>query len=115
MQRSYFLTLFLIAATACAAVPTGGGVVAGAAQRRCPPMASAGYGAPVISSAAPEFASNRRDERLGLPLKSLRTFAKMRRRKRGGIYARFSTRYQASIQDQIRACREWAEANDIEI
>jgi len=38
-----------------------------------------------------------------------------RRRKRGAIYARFSTDFQASIKDQVRACQEWADANDVEI
>jgi hypothetical protein len=36
-------------------------------------------------------------------------------RLRGAIYARFSMRYQASIADQVRACREWAEANGLDI
>jgi DNA invertase Pin-like site-specific DNA recombinase len=36
-----------------------------------------------------------------------------KRRRRGAIYARFSTRYQHSTQDQIRECQAWADANDI--
>jgi hypothetical protein len=38
-----------------------------------------------------------------------------RRKLRGCIYARFSTKFQHSIEDQIRVCREWAAKNDIEI
>jgi len=38
-----------------------------------------------------------------------------RRRKRGAVYTRFSTRFQTSIKDQIRACHDWAASNDVEI
>src|SRR5688500_5968216 len=38
-----------------------------------------------------------------------------RSRKRGAIYARFSTKFQASIDDQVRACREWCDPNDVEL
>ncbi len=38
-----------------------------------------------------------------------------KRGSRGAIYARFSTKFQASIDDQVRACKKWAEANGIEI
>ena len=31
-------------------------------------------------------------------------------RKIGTIYARFSTRFQHSVEDQIRTCKEWADA-----
>jgi site-specific DNA recombinase len=37
------------------------------------------------------------------------------RGKRGAIYARYSSRFQHSIEDQIRACRAWAEANGIDV
>jgi DNA invertase Pin-like site-specific DNA recombinase len=37
------------------------------------------------------------------------------RRTRGCIYARFSTRFQNSIEDQVRACLAWAAANEIDI
>ena len=36
-------------------------------------------------------------------------------RKRGAVYARYSSRFQHSIADQIRVCREWAEANGIDV
>jgi|GEM_PF-5888661 len=39
-------------------------------------------------------------------------------RQRGGvaaIYARYSTRFQDSVGDQIRECREWAEENGYRI
>ena len=35
--------------------------------------------------------------------------------KRGAIYARYSSRFQHSIADQIRECRKWADANGIEV
>lgn len=35
--------------------------------------------------------------------------------RRAAIYARFSSRFQHSIDDQVRACREWAERNDIDV
>jgi site-specific DNA recombinase len=38
-----------------------------------------------------------------------------RRKSRGCIYARYSTKYQQSIEDQVRVCREWAEKNDVDI
>jgi hypothetical protein len=38
-----------------------------------------------------------------------------RRRLGGAIYARFSSRFQHSIEDQVRACREWAEQHDIAV
>lgn len=38
-----------------------------------------------------------------------------RKRVRGCIYARFSTRFQQSLDDQVRACREWAERHDVEV
>ena len=38
-----------------------------------------------------------------------------RRKLRGCVYARFSTRFQHSIQDQVRVCREWAEKNDVDV
>ena len=38
-----------------------------------------------------------------------------RKRLRGAIYARFSTKFQHSIADQVRVCREWAEANDVDV
>jgi DNA invertase Pin-like site-specific DNA recombinase len=44
--------------------------------------------------------------------RGIRSHGCQRRRLRGAIYARFSTRFQASIKDQIRACRAWAAAND---
>jgi len=34
---------------------------------------------------------------------------------RGCIYARYSTRFQHSIADQIRACQKWAEENDVDV
>lgn len=37
------------------------------------------------------------------------------RRQRGAIYARFSTKYQHSTDDQVRKCREWAEQHGIDI
>src|SRR4051812_16126019 len=37
------------------------------------------------------------------------------RRQRGAIYARHSTKFQTSIDDQVRACREWCEANEVEV
>lgn len=33
----------------------------------------------------------------------------------GCIYVRYSTRFQRSIKDQILACREWAEKNDVTV
>lgn len=33
----------------------------------------------------------------------------------GAIYARYSSRFQHSIEDQIRTCREWAKANGVHI
>lgn len=38
-----------------------------------------------------------------------------RKKLRGCIYARFSTRFQHSIGDQVRVCSEWAEKNDVEV
>lgn len=38
-----------------------------------------------------------------------------KRKRRGCIYTRYSTRDQHSTEDQIRKCQEWAELNDIEI
>jgi predicted site-specific integrase-resolvase len=35
--------------------------------------------------------------------------------KRGAIYARYSSRFQHSIEDQIRECRTWAQANGINV
>jgi DNA invertase Pin-like site-specific DNA recombinase len=37
------------------------------------------------------------------------------RRQRAGIYARFSTKYQHSTEDQVRKCREWAERNGLTV
>lgn len=37
------------------------------------------------------------------------------RRSRAAIYARYSSRFQHSIDDQVRVCREWAERNGIEV
>lgn len=37
------------------------------------------------------------------------------RRLRGAVYARYSSRYQHSIEDQFRAGQEWAEKNNVEI
>lgn len=37
------------------------------------------------------------------------------RRSRGCIYARFSSRFQHSIADQVRECRKWCDANGIEV
>jgi len=37
------------------------------------------------------------------------------KRLRGAIYARYSTQFQDSIEDQIRACLDWAEANDVDV
>lgn len=34
---------------------------------------------------------------------------------RGAIYARFSSRFQHSIDDQVRDCREWAERNGVDV
>lgn len=36
-------------------------------------------------------------------------------RNRGAIYARYSSRFQQSIEDQVRVCREWAENNAISV
>jgi DNA invertase Pin-like site-specific DNA recombinase len=36
-------------------------------------------------------------------------------RKTACVYARFSTRFQDSIDDQVRECREWAEENGYEV
>lgn len=36
-----------------------------------------------------------------------------RPRNRGAIYARFSTKFQHSIEDQIRVCREWAATHGV--
>ena len=33
----------------------------------------------------------------------------------GAIYARYSSRFQHSIEDQIRVCKDWAEKNGIEV
>lgn len=33
----------------------------------------------------------------------------------GAIYARYSSRFQKSIEDQVRTCQEWAERNGIEV
>ena len=38
-----------------------------------------------------------------------------RKKIRGCIYARFSTRFQHSIADQVRTCLDWAAKNDVEI
>ena len=38
-----------------------------------------------------------------------------KRQIRVAIYARFSSRFQHSIDDQVRACREWAEHNGMEV
>jgi site-specific DNA recombinase len=48
-------------------------------------------------------------------LRFLRSRLAARKKRRGCIYARFSTRFQASIEDQVRSCREWAERNNVEI
>ena len=34
---------------------------------------------------------------------------------RGAVYARFSTRFQSSTDDQIRECLKWAKDNNIEV
>ncbi|MCC6123762.1 MAG: recombinase family protein [Pirellulales bacterium] len=31
------------------------------------------------------------------------------------IYARYSSRFQHSIEDQVRSCREWAERNGVNV
>jgi site-specific DNA recombinase len=36
-------------------------------------------------------------------------------RKTGAIYARYSSRFQHSIEDQIRVCKDWAEKNGITV
>lgn len=33
----------------------------------------------------------------------------------GAIYARYSSRFQHSIEDQIRVCKDWTEKNGIEV
>ncbi|MCC6126087.1 MAG: recombinase family protein [Pirellulales bacterium] len=33
----------------------------------------------------------------------------------GAIYARYSSRFQHSIEDQVRTCREWAERNGVHV
>ena len=38
-----------------------------------------------------------------------------RKKRRGCVYARFSTRFQHSIDDQVRKCRDWAAANNVEV
>jgi DNA invertase Pin-like site-specific DNA recombinase/transposase len=38
-----------------------------------------------------------------------------RKKLRVAIYARFSSRFQHSIEDQVRVCREWAERNEMEV
>jgi site-specific DNA recombinase len=38
-----------------------------------------------------------------------------RRKLRGCIYARFSTKFQHSLEDQTRACLDWAAKNDVEV
>ncbi len=45
----------------------------------------------------------------------LAVVARRPRQLRGVIYARFSSRFQKSIEDQVRECRSWAEANDVEV
>ena len=37
------------------------------------------------------------------------------RRKRGAIYARFSSKYQHSTEQQVQKCLQWAEANGVEV
>ncbi|HSI36827.1 MAG TPA: recombinase family protein, partial [Tepidisphaeraceae bacterium] len=37
------------------------------------------------------------------------------RRRRGAIYARYSSRFQHSIDDQVQTCRAWAAANDVDV
>ena len=39
----------------------------------------------------------------------------LRRRRRAAIYARYSTKHQDSIEDQVRTCREFAEVNDLDV
>lgn len=41
--------------------------------------------------------------------------SKKPRCRRGAIYARFSTRFQHSIDDQVRTCQAWAETNDVDV
>jgi DNA invertase Pin-like site-specific DNA recombinase len=65
----------------------------------------------VMAPALPRFVENLYFEGTS----SRRFRGRPRRRARGAIYARFSTKYQASLEDQIRACRDWAAANDVEI
>ncbi len=36
-------------------------------------------------------------------------------RNRVAIYARYSSRFQHSIDDQVRTCREWAEKNGYDV
>ncbi len=38
-----------------------------------------------------------------------------RRKLRGCVYARFSTKFQHSLEDQTRACLDWAKKNDVEV
>lgn len=33
----------------------------------------------------------------------------------GTIYARYSSRFQHSIEDQVRSCQEWADRNGIRV
>ncbi|NOX59055.1 MAG: recombinase family protein, partial [Planctomycetes bacterium] len=52
-----------------------------------------------------------------MPACSLRARRRTRagKRLRGAIYARFSTKDQHSIEDQVRSCREFADVNGIDI
>ena len=94
------------------AIVVGGATVASRSdgmRMRSPSLVTAS-GAAVVD--APEWPRN---DLFVLRGSSSRLLAQIRRRKRGAIYARFSTRYQASIEDQVRACREWAAANDVDV
>jgi Resolvase, N terminal domain len=35
--------------------------------------------------------------------------------RKNALYARYSSRFQHSIEDQIRVCKDWAEKNGIEV
>ena len=45
----------------------------------------------------------------------LDTLSTPSRRLRGGLYVRYSSRYQHPIKDQFRICLEWAERNNVSI
>src|SRR5437773_140343 len=114
MKAVHFVTFFCVAAVACA-IATAGGPIAFAASHQAAAAPSALHDGRMISSMPSAWARESDDVVVAAPFRGLRTFTLGRRGKRGAIYARFSTRYQASIDDQIRACREWAEANDIDV